>query len=72
VDVPRDVALACFDDFPWADLFAPRLTVVAQPFAAIGREAVRLLLRRMADPTAEPVTTRLAPRFVQRNSCGCP
>lgn len=72
VDVPRDVALACFDDFPWADLFAPRLTVVAQPFAEIGREAVRLLLRRMADPTAGPVTTRLTPRFVHRDSCGCP
>ncbi|MEU7815852.1 LacI family DNA-binding transcriptional regulator [Pseudonocardia sp. NPDC049154] len=72
VDVPRDVALACFDDFPWADLFAPRLTVVAQPFAEMGREAVRLLLRRMADPAAEPVTTRLIPRFVHRDSCGCP
>ncbi|WP_220186979.1 LacI family DNA-binding transcriptional regulator [Pseudonocardia pini] len=71
VHVPDDVALACFDDFPWADLFAPRLTVVAQPFAEIGREAVRLLLRRMGDPTAAPQTIRLAPRFVHRDSCGC-
>jgi LacI family transcriptional regulator len=70
--VPEDLALACFDDFPWADLFAPRLTVVAQPFADIGREAVRLLLRRMADPTAPPQTIRLPPRFVHRDSCGCP
>ncbi|GAA1874096.1 LacI family DNA-binding transcriptional regulator [Pseudonocardia ailaonensis] len=71
VEVPRDMALAAFDDFPWADLFHPRLTVVAQPFAEIGREAVRLLLRRMADPSAAPVTTRLSPRFVHRESCGC-
>ncbi|GAA4551659.1 LacI family DNA-binding transcriptional regulator [Pseudonocardia xishanensis] len=71
VSVPGDMALACFDDFPWADLFAPRLTVVAQPFAEIGREAVRLLLRRMAEPDAPPRTVRLPPRFVHRDSCGC-
>ena len=71
VEVPKDLALACFDDFPWADLFAPRLTVVAQPFGEIGREAVRLLLRRMADPAAPPQTVRLPPRFVHRDSCGC-
>ncbi|MCW0214964.1 MAG: LacI family transcriptional regulator [Pseudonocardia sp.] len=71
VEVPRDLALVAFDDFPWADLFAPRLTVVAQPFDRIGREAVRLLLRRMADPAAEPTTTRMVPDFVHRDSCGC-
>jgi LacI family transcriptional regulator len=71
VEVPRDIALVAFDDFPWADLFAPRLTVVAQPFDRIGREAVRLLLRRMADPSATPTTTRMTPGFVHRDSCGC-
>lgn len=70
--VPEDVALVAFDDFPWADAFRPRLTVIAQPFADIGREAVRLLLRRMSDPGAEPRTVRLPARFVHRESCGCP
>ncbi|ALE76475.1 LacI family transcriptional regulator [Pseudonocardia sp. EC080610-09] len=69
--VPGDIALAAFDDFPWADAFSPRLTVVAQPFAEIGREAVRLLLRRMADADAEPRSVRLPTTFVHRDSCGC-
>ncbi|MEQ3554869.1 LacI family DNA-binding transcriptional regulator [Pseudonocardia nematodicida] len=69
--VPGDVALAAFDDFPWADAFSPRLTVVAQPFADIGREAVRLLLRRMGEPDAERRSVRLPARFVHRESCGC-
>lgn len=69
--IPGDIALAAFDDFPWADAFSPRLTVVAQPFARIGREAVRLLLRRMAEPGAEPRSVRLPARFVHRESCGC-
>ncbi|WP_211176623.1 LacI family DNA-binding transcriptional regulator [Pseudonocardia acidicola] len=72
LQVPADIALVAFDDFPWAKLFRPRLTVVAQPFADLGRQAVRLLLRRMADPAAPPHTVRLRPRFMHRESCGCP
>lgn len=69
--VPDDVALVAFDDFPWADAFRPRLTVIAQPFAEIGREAVRMLLARMAAPDTPPRTVRLPARFVHRESCGC-
>lgn len=69
--IPGDIALAAFDDFPWADAFSPRLTVVAQPFAEIGREAVRMLLRRMESPGAAPRSVRLPTRFVHRESCGC-
>lgn len=69
--VPRDVAVAAFDDFAWADLFSPRLTVVAQPFGEIATTAVHLLLARIAEPGAPPTTRRLAPRLVIRESCGC-
>jgi len=60
-----------FDDFEWADLFSPRLTTMAQPDAAIGQEAVRLLLTRLAEPDQEPRTVRLDPTLVVRDSCGC-
>lgn len=69
--VPDDIALVGFDDFPWADCFSPRLTVIAQPCEEIGRTAARLLLRRLADRDAEPETHRLPSRLVHRNSCGC-
>jgi LacI family transcriptional regulator len=69
--VPDDVALVGFDDFPWADWFSPRLTVIAQPFTEIGAKATQLLLRRIADPATEPETHRLPSRLVHRNSCGC-
>ena len=72
LSVPRDVAVAAFDDFAWADLFAPRLTVAAQPFDEIATTAVRLLLDRIAEPDAPPTTRRLLPRLVVRESCGCP
>jgi LacI family transcriptional regulator, galactose operon repressor len=69
--VPEDIALVAFDDFEWADLFAPRLTVIAQPTAALGARGVELLLARLADPGGEPRIERLAAAFVHRDSCGC-
>lgn len=71
-DVPRDIALACFDDFSWADLFTPRLTAVAQPSKDLGAAAVRLLLDRLEQPDRPPRTLRLPCTLVHRTSCGCP
>ncbi|WP_371659145.1 LacI family DNA-binding transcriptional regulator [Streptomyces sp. NBC_00280] len=69
--VPDDLALCCFDDFAWADLFTPGLTAVAQPGKDIGAQAVRLLLDRLADPDRPTRTVRLPCTFVHRESCGC-
>jgi LacI family transcriptional regulator len=69
--VPEDVALVGFDDFEWADLFAPRLTVIAQPTAQLGARAVELLLSRLEDPSLAPRRVRLPATFVHRDSCGC-
>ena len=69
--VPEDMALVAFDDFEWAEFFSPRLTVIAQPVAELGEQAVALLLSRLEDPTLEPRTIRLPATFVHRDSCGC-
>ena len=70
--VPDDLALCCFDDFAWADLFSPRLTAIAQPSREIGAQAVRVLLERLAAPDRPARTVRLDCTFVHRTSCGCP
>jgi LacI family transcriptional regulator len=69
--VPEDIALVAFDDFDWADLFAPRLTVIAQPTKRLGERAVELLLSRLDDPGLSARTERLEATFVHRDSCGC-
>jgi LacI family transcriptional regulator len=69
--VPGDIALVAFDDFEWADLFAPRLTVIRQPTAELGARAVELLLARIAEPDRPPRHERLDATFVHRDSCGC-
>jgi LacI family transcriptional regulator, galactose operon repressor len=69
--VPDDLALVAFDDFPWADVFHPRLTTMAQPTELIGREAVRMVLARLTNPDIPPRRVVMPPRFVHRDSCGC-
>ncbi|WP_328785882.1 LacI family transcriptional regulator [Streptomyces canus] len=71
LSVPDDLALCCFDDFAWADLFSPRLTAIAQPSREIGAQAVRVLLERLAAPDRPARTVRLDCTFVHRTSCGC-
>ncbi|MFJ3333661.1 LacI family DNA-binding transcriptional regulator [Streptomyces sp. NPDC086766] len=72
LSVPGDIALCCFDDFAWADLFSPRLTAIAQPSRELGARAVRVLLDRLAEPDRPARTVRLPCSFVHRTSCGCP
>lgn len=73
LDCPRDLSVACFDDFDWAEAFQPRLTTVAQPTDAIGAQAVTLLLDRLA-PSPPPGLRHivLPPRLVLRDSCAPP
>ena len=72
VRVPQDLAIAVFDDFEWADLFHPRLTVVAQPIRALSEQAIGLVLSRLADPSMPGIRrVVLQSEFVHRESCGC-
>jgi LacI family transcriptional regulator len=66
--VPEDVALVGFDDFPWAEALDPPPTVVRQPAYEVGRQAMELLLRRIMEPDRPPVTVRLLPQLVIRQS----
>jgi LacI family transcriptional regulator len=67
---PADVSVACMDDFPWADVFSPRLTTVAQPVDAIGEQAANLLLERLkAGPAGAPRRLVLQGRLMVRDSC---
>jgi LacI family transcriptional regulator len=68
---PQDIAMAGFDDFPWARAFQPRLTVVAQPAYEIGREAAMLLFDRISGRRTGPTLQMvLNAKLVVRDSCG--
>jgi LacI family transcriptional regulator len=69
--IPKDVALVCYDDFEWANLFEPRLTAVAQNVGPMGEQAVELLLARISGMSDRSRQIRIATTFEHRNSCGC-
>lgn len=68
--IPEDLALVGFDDMPWSGELCPPLTAVSQPTYELGREAVHLLLRRLAEPDAPFRTLTLQTRLIVRESCG--
>jgi LacI family transcriptional regulator len=69
--VPSDVALVCYDDFEWADLFEPRLSAMAQNVVDMGGNAVTMLLERIEGSDAGPRKVRIPTTYQHRNSCGC-
>jgi LacI family transcriptional regulator len=66
--VPDQVRVVGFNDSQIARLVRPRLSTVALPMAEMGAMAVRLLVRRIEDPTAEVVCSKLATKLIVRES----
>jgi LacI family transcriptional regulator len=71
LDVPKDIALVCFDDIEHASRFHPFLTVMSQPAETFGTIATQLLLDRLAGRVAERGRlVVLSADFIVRQSCG--
>lgn len=66
--VPEDVAIVGFDDSEDGQYATPTLTTVSQDKHQIARYAVELLLTRLGDSAAEPVTRYADWQLVPRES----
>lgn len=69
--VPGDVSVVGFDDEPFAAMWTPGLTTVAQDFGGLGRRAFDLL-ESLIRTGASPRTSTRTPQLVIRNSAGPP
>jgi LacI family transcriptional regulator len=70
LDVPRDISLFGYDDIPLSKYLVPRLSTASKDGDKIGREAIRLLLARLQDPSRPPQQVRLPARLILRESTG--
>jgi len=70
--LPEDLSIIGFDDIPQAAHVHPRLTTVRQPLEEMGRRAARLLLKYIAQPTAEVERIELPTELIIRESCQAP
>ncbi len=67
---PEDIALVCFDDFTWAAVMRPHLTVIDQPTYEIGQRSAHLLFERLQNQKRAPREIRLQTQLIVRESCG--
>jgi LacI family fructose operon transcriptional repressor len=66
--IPKDLALAGFDNESWTELVEPGLTVIEQPVEQIGRNAMALLFERLQTPGLPIRKVVLSGRCVVRGS----
>ncbi|MEE1771360.1 LacI family DNA-binding transcriptional regulator [Streptomyces sp. JV185] len=71
VRVPEDIAVTGFDGIPLSRIVRPPLTTVRQPIRRLGEQAVELLVQRLGNSGAEPVSLTLPVSLIRRASCGC-
>jgi LacI family transcriptional regulator len=71
LQVPRDIALAGFDDIPTARFISPPLTTVRVRIADLGCRALELLAAAIDQPKETQPSTEVVPaELVIRASCG--
>lgn len=70
--VGRDVSVTGYDDIAEAVLWRPALTTQRLSCETIGKEAVRLLLRRLEEPDAAPESVKLPPDLRLRGTALAP
>jgi DNA-binding LacI/PurR family transcriptional regulator len=71
--VPEDVSVVGFDDIPLAAYVTPSLTTVRQPFDAVAREGLRLLVHAIEKPDVDLTPAGDPPvELVVRDSTAAP
>jgi len=76
IKVPEDIAIIGFDDYKWASITNPPLSVIKQPVEEIGEKAVSLILDKIerekdgiSDESKEENICRLKTELKIRESC---
>ncbi len=68
LSIPTDVSVVGFDGDPLSEWLSPPLTTVRQPFMEMGKEAIDLLCKQMADPSARAEARVLPVELIERGS----
>ncbi len=70
LSIPGDLSVAGFDDIPFSSYTMPRLTTVSGMAEESGRDAVRLLLQRIAEPDLPQQVMTARVQLIVRESTG--
>lgn len=67
--IPEEIAVIGFDDYEWAKITTPPLSMIKQPSFEIGVKAAEAMIRRIEEPQADYVEWRLPTTLIERGSC---
>jgi LacI family transcriptional regulator len=70
LSLPADMGMVCFDDHDLFRLGSPAVSVIAQPIAQLGKQAVMLLLEQLQHKGPDQVSSKiiLEPSLVRRDT----
>lgn len=69
LQIPQDVGICGFDDWPWAALIGPGITAISQPSYEVGTECVKQIMSRLQrNKKAEPQVIKLPTKLIIRGS----
>ena len=69
LEMPQDIGICGFDDWPWAELVGPGITAISQPSYDVGVEAVKRMMARLGRyRSAPPKLIELENHLVIRGS----
>ncbi|WP_027409679.1 LacI family DNA-binding transcriptional regulator [Anoxybacteroides tepidamans] len=69
INIPDDLALISIDDVPFANIYTPRLTTIAQPTFEMGRKAAERLFMKIEQKEAgRHQVLRFSPTLIKRDS----
>ena len=70
LEIPKHISLICFDEIPGYNIFTPRIASIVQPIEQLGREATRILIERIKNPsTGRQRKVVLKPKLAAGGSC---
>jgi len=68
IDVPDQLSIVGFADIQLATMLPVALTTVRQPTDELGKEAVKLLIKRMSLNDDKQNTVKINTKIIERNS----
>ena len=68
LNVPRDISVMTFDNYPFSMLTQPQLTAVEADMYDMGQEAARFILRKIHMPELQTQSYCTIPRIIERDS----
>ncbi|MEM7734916.1 MAG: LacI family DNA-binding transcriptional regulator [Deinococcota bacterium] len=72
LELPQDISLLSFDNYPWTHMVAPAIDVIAQPVEDMSIAAAEMIVREIETPDRPAEQVRFPGTLIKRGSCAAP